>query len=231
VFEQQADKEFRELFAWRKFADMIRLRALETQERDYKRKKQAFICGLRIEVNSRLQNVLGSHAKMSVQIRIQHVNNCEKFASELCYMFLLRVRAAMYYRQQEDNKEPKKSVADMLGKGLVRTLPETVSDNRLIGGMQRNIAAVNQHVNVEHVRTAQGVNFLEDQQTIALYIAVHYPNISERRANELVTEIIQERKSQLRGFSAQTMGRWDARLDAEDRQGRGALGYAYHTYF
>ncbi|OQW67430.1 MAG: hypothetical protein BVN35_20390 [Proteobacteria bacterium ST_bin11] len=232
-FKKVADKKFPELYdvGAKKFTGMQSDKFLGKTDEVYGTKKKTYITALMTEINTGINAVIGKLDDTEVSIKLTHAKQCQRLADELCHTFILRVKAARYYKMMENSSAKSSAPDQMLSTGLKRTLPETVSDNRLIGGIQRNIAAVNQHHNIQHIRTLQGINFLEDQQTLALYIAVHYPNIEAKRANELVAEIVKSRKGELRGFSEIQISDWDARLEEEDRKGRTALGYAYNTYF
>lgn len=217
---------FRALFASTRFAEMVTSDLTSQDDPHYDELGRAYVREVQTRLNTDINKVLGKLDESQYAIKVKHADNCRKLAAELCYLFCLRVKAARYYAKTRDA-----TPSALLSAGLKRSLPETVADSRLIGGMQRNIAALNQHDNLAHIRNARGINFLEDQQTLALYVATHYPNIPAPRLNALVEEIVTARKDKLRGFSAQEMGVWDYRLGAADREGRKALGFAYKTYF
>jgi hypothetical protein len=143
-------------------------------------------------------------------------------AKILCHMFMLRIKAARYlYSEKTPGEVSVKKVSDMLSEGLKRTLPQTVSDGRLLGGIQRNASAMNQSHNVRHIKKEGGINFLEDQQTLALYIAVHYPNIEAAHANKIVAGIVTARTKKPRGFEEKDIKYWTQVLENANRPKKG----------
>jgi hypothetical protein len=58
---------------------------------------------------------------------------------------------------------------------------------------------------------------LEDQQTLALYIAVQYPNIKDAKANSIVAAIVTERTRKPRGFDMNDIARWTKALEEAKR--------------
>lgn len=196
------------------------------------RKKSAYISAVKQKTDGAWKAVTGIGNPLGNAAASERASTNEKLARELCYLFELRVKAAKYYDtlKKSGGRNPER-VDSLQSAGLERTLPETVSDGRLLGGMQRNIAAVNNSHNVSHIVTEKGNNFLEDQQSLALYVAVHYPNIKDVDANRLVEDIIADRKNKGRGFTPQEMGVWDFKLGQKERESRPVVGYAYKTYF
>lgn len=124
----------------------------------------------------------------------------------LYYLFTQRVKAAAHYQTLGDSRP--NALLNLDGEGA--SMPATIGDNRLIGGLQRNISGVNRHVNINHARN--GVNFMEDRTTIAIHVAINYPHIPEGYANELVEGIVAERSDKLRGFDRADFARIEERL-------------------
>ena len=232
-FRNCAVLKFNELNRFNKFTDMIGNKSIEDlSDSNFKIKRDNYVKSLVQKADSSARAVTGGSASEIIARVKERVEIYRKLASELCYLFHLRVKAAKYYHtlSQSGGRSPERP-DQLQSAGLQRTLPETVSDGRLLGGMQRNISAVNQSHNVDHIKTLKGNNFLEDQQSLALYVAVHYPNIVDVDANNLVLAIMKDRKDKGRGFTPQEMGAWDFKLGQADREARSALGYAYKTYF
>ncbi|AEV37818.1 Effector protein HopAD1 [Pseudovibrio sp. FO-BEG1] len=123
-----------------------------------------------------------------------------KQLKELIYTFELRQKAAA-----DLGADAAKNVSSALAKGLQRTQPVTVADPRLIYGAQLNIAAQTESFKEEQITTPGGINYNEDQQTIAMYIAQVYPYIPRKTANEFVAELIKKRTDgkHLRGFTGE----------------------------
>lgn len=232
-FETAARNHFSELYSFPLFRKMIddgKIGALTSQT--LKLKKAAFINGIKQMTDAASIAVTGRSVSEMRALAKQRSSENEAFAKELCYLFELRVKAAQYYAglKASGGRNPER-VDSLQSAGLARSLPETVSDGRLLGGMQRNISAVNNSHNVSHITTEKGNNFLEDQQSLALYVAVHYPNIKDTDANKLVQDIILDRKNKGRGFTPQEMGVWDFKLGQKERESKPVVGYAYETYF
>lgn len=242
-FETVARNNFSELYAFPMFSKMIdngKIQALSTES--LKLKKEVYITRVRQLTDAASIAVTGASVSEMRAVAKQRSAENEAFAKELCYLFELRVKAAQYYTQRKtaEGRNPERvdsmqhfNSPQRSSNGLVLqpTIPETISDGRLLGGMQRNIAAVNNSHNVSHIVTEKGNNFMEDQQSLALYVAVHYPNIKDVDANRLVEEIVAERKNKGRGFTPQEMGAWDFKLGQKERESRPVVGYAYKTYF
>lgn len=232
-FGNAARAKYSELYRFRLFRAMIDDSTIQNLKTDgMKLKKAAFVTSVKQMTEGASVAVTGGTvSEMLAQAKERGEKN-EKLARELCYLFELRVKAAQYYAglKASAGRNPER-VDSLQSAGLVRSLPETVSDGRLLGGMQRNIAAGNQSHNISHIKTEKGNNFLEDQQSMALYVAVHYPNIKDTDANKLVQDIILDRKNKGRGFTPQEMGVWDFKLGQKERESRPVVGYAYKTYF
>ena len=226
LFRNLAVDHFVELIQFKKFSLILTNGSLKKKTaKSFDTKKKKFVESVAYKIETS-----GLALSLPAKDRTAHVRIGRALAQELCYLFLLRFKAAQYYNGLTGGRAP--SRPDQLqSAGLKRTLPVTVADGRLLGGMQRNITAINQSYNEPHIKTQRGNNYLEDQQSLALYIAVHYPNIPPARANELVQQIIQERQGKLRGFTPEDMGRWDFKLEAADREVRCTLGFAYKTYY
>lgn len=240
-FQNAASEQFPELYQYNSFQAMTTNPVIQKLSMDNLTvKAKAFAAAVKQRTERASVALTGGSVKDMLARAKQRATYNEKLAKDLCYLFELRVKAAQYYHQLHHSRD--RSLGrnpdrpdSLQSAGLKRTLPETVSDGRLLGGMQRNIAAGNQAYNVNHITTHKGNNFLEDQQSIALYVAVHYPNIKDVVANELVCQIVNDRKSKGRGFTPQEMGVWDFKLSEKERQGQRennrTLGFAYNKYF
>lgn len=131
-------------------------------------------------------------------------------AKDACYYFKLRVDAAEYLYEADGKIKPKLDVAEMQTAGHKRMLPNTVGGTGggaapLLGAIERNVSAINAPV-PEHVTAptdvSKGLNFLESPTTIRIYIALHYPKISEDDAQKFIQKVLTERKTKDKGFSA-----------------------------
>lgn len=232
-FWSAARAKYSDLYRVRLFRAMIDdgvVKKLKPEE--MKTKKIAFVTAVKQMTEGASVALTGGKVSEMLAKAKERGETNEKLAKELCYLFELRVKAAQYYAglKASGGRNPER-VDSLQSAGLARTLPETVSDGRLLGGMQRNISAVNQSHNVDHITTKRGNNYLGDQQSLALYVAVHFPNIKDTDANKLVQEIIQDRKDKGRGFTPQEMGIWDSKLGQKERESKPVVGYAYKTYF
>ncbi|KZL02328.1 MULTISPECIES: hypothetical protein [unclassified Pseudovibrio] len=132
--------------------------------------------------------------------------------NELLHTFDLRAKAA---NDLGGTAKPIR-VSDLLAQGLSRTQPATVADPRLIGGAQLNIAAQTESFKPQQITTPGGINFNEDQQTIALYVAQNYPDIPADKANEFVANVIAQRTdgNHLRGFTPEERAQFETELQA-----------------
>lgn len=125
------------------------------------------------------------------------VEKKQRLLSDFYYTHVLRVAAAT------EMKATRSDVVSQLSAGLSRTLPAPVANGALIGGVQRNTEALTGSMRTARVLNPGGLNFLEDQTTIATHIAVHYENICEADANRFVTQLLRARRGKDRGFSRQ----------------------------
>jgi len=117
----------------------------------------------------------------------------------LCYLFKQRCQAATYLFH-EDGKG--RSVQDLLKPS--HTLPDSLSDCRLLAAVNANISALNASspghlakkttLDPLDVGVEIHANFLEDQTELRCYIAAHYPNIPEHAARAFIDEVGRERK-------------------------------------
>jgi len=234
AFSNCARDRFPELYRFNKFKDMMSdLKVTELKKAAFETKRDQYVSRLVATAETSARGLVGGSSSEIIARVKTRVNLYRSLARELCYLFWLRVQAAQYYdklKKTPGARAPERP-DQLQSAGLKRTLPETVSDGRLLGGMQRNIAAGNQSHNIDHIRTLKGNNFLEDQQSIALYIAVHYPNMKEADANGLVELILKDRLDKGRGFTPTEMGVWDFKLGQADREGRASRNFAYETYF
>lgn len=134
---------------------------------------------------------------------------------ELLNLHRMRDRAAREYHALGPRRN---NVAAILSAGLARATPATTGDNRLIGGLNRNAEAHLGAMRTDHITDASraGINFLEDQTTIALFIAEQYQDIPGSYIEQMVGAIIDWRTDgdHLRGFSPEELDTIDFALNA-----------------
>ncbi|MES0871810.1 type III effector [Pseudovibrio sp. SCP19] len=145
-------------------------------------------------------------------LKANDANQSLSDVNELLHTFDLRTKAA---NDLTAGAKPVR-VSELLAQGLSRTQPATVADPRLIGGAQLNIAAQTESFKPQQITTPGGINFNEDQQTIALYVAQNYPDIPADKANDFVAQVIAQRTdgNHLRGFTPEERADFEAQLQA-----------------
>lgn len=133
---------------------------------------------------------------------------------DLLNMHRMRDRAAREYSALGNRNG---GVAAILSAGLSRTTPATTGDARLIGGLNRNIEAGAGVLRTDHISdpSRHGLNFLEDQTTMAVFVAEHYLDIPGSMADNLVSWVINMRTDghHLRGFNAEELTMIEGVLD------------------